>query len=386
MDLIPFLLGVPLLVLVLWDVFETIVVPRPTPGWFRIGRYLVRGTWRVIRAIDGNRPNRGPTAERLLGLFAPAATIFLLFAWLAILIVAFGLILFGLRDQLNPPPPNLGTALYFSASSVLTIGYGDIVASGTASRIVVVAAAATGLGLVALVVTFLFSLYGSYQRREAPVVLLQAKAGTPASAVVLLENLARFQLADHLPAFFGDWERWEVEVLDSHVAYPLLGYFRSSHDNLSWISALGTVLDTATLVLTTIEGVGRGQAELAKTLGDHLVEDITNLGNHAPASSSLDRPAFDAVYARLEAAGYRLAPEAQAWEDFSVARRSYADRLEQMAAFWLVPSVSWFGGSDPLRSPTHRQPAGVPAAEPPSADSPSADSPASTDRSPSPAD
>jgi ion channel len=353
---IPVLLGLLLLALVLWDVFETIVVPRPTPGWFRIGRYLVRGSWRVVRAAAGPGPDRSAAAERTIGLFAPAATLMLLVAWLVALFLAFGLILFGLRDQLEPSPPNLGSAIYFSASSVLTIGYGDIVATGALARITVVASAVCGLGIVALVVTFLFSLYGSYQRREAPVVLLQAKAGSPPSAVVLLENLARFDLADHLPQFFGEWERWEVEVLDSHVAYPLLGYFRSSHDNLSWISALGTVLDTATLVLTTIEGVGRGQAELVKVLGDHLVEDITNLGNRAPASASatLDRTAFDAVYERLAAAGYRLAPEEDAWPAFSAARTSYAGRLAEMASFWVAPSASWFGGSEALRSPTHR--------------------------------
>ena len=354
MEVLLVLLGLLLLSVTLSDVFETIVVPRPTPGWFRIGQYLVRGSWRVVRAFAGPGPDRSPAAERTLGLFAPAATILLLVAWLVALFVAFGLILFGLRDQLEPQPPNLGTAIYFSASSVLTIGYGDIVATGTLARIAVVAAAVCGLGIVALVVTFLFSLYGSYQRREAPVVLLQAKAGSPLSAVVLLENLARFDLADRLPMFFGEWERWIVEVLDSHVAYPLLGYFRSSHDNLSWISALGTVLDTATLVLTTIEGVPRGQAELAKALGDHLCEDITNLGNRAPASSSLDRPSFDAVYERLAAAGYRLVPEDVAWPAFAAARASYADRLAQMAAFWATPSVSWFGGSEALRSPTHR--------------------------------
>jgi hypothetical protein len=354
MDALLFILGLLLLVLVVWDAFETIVVPRPTPGWFRIGRYMVRGSWRLVRAVVGNSADRGPTTERFLGLFAPAATISLLVVWLIALIVAFGLILFGLRDQLDPVPTNLGTALYFSASSVLTIGYGDIVATGSAARIVVAAAAACGLGIVALVVTFLFSLYGSYQRREAPVVLLQAKAGVPPSAVILLENLKRLGLDDHLPAFFGEWERWEVEVLDSHVAYPLLGYFRSSHDNLSWVSALGTVLDSATLVLTTIEDVPRGTAELAKALGSHLVEDISNLGNRAPARATVDRAAFDAVYARLEAAGYRLAPAAQAWAGFAEARATYADRLEEMAAFWLVPSVSWFGGRDPLRSPTHR--------------------------------
>ena len=77
---------------------------------------------------------------------------------------------------------------------------------------------------------------------------------------------------------FVEWERWAAEVLDSHVAYPLLGFFRSSHDNLSWISALGTVLDAASLVLTTITGVPRGEAKLFKRVGTHLVEDIYNLG------------------------------------------------------------------------------------------------------------
>src|SRR3954470_18671383 len=179
MDSVWFLLGALLLILVVWDVFETIVVPRPTPGWFRIGRYIVRGSWRLLRVAAGGGADRGPTRERILGLFAPAATIVLLIAWLIALIVAFALMLYALRDQLDPVPANLGSALYFAASSVLTIGYGDIVANGTAARIVVVAAAASGLGLVALVVTFLFSLYASYQRREAPVVLLQAKAGAP---------------------------------------------------------------------------------------------------------------------------------------------------------------------------------------------------------------
>jgi hypothetical protein len=355
MDLVYLILGLFLLVLVIWDVFETVVVPRPTPGWFRIGRYLVRGSWRAIRAFAGPAGDRGPGRERILGFFAPAATLVLLAVWLVVIIAAFGLMLFGLRDQLQPPPANLGTALYLSASSVLTIGYGDIVPTGAIAQIAVIASAGVGLGVVALVVTFLFALYANYQRREGPVVLLAAKAGSPMSAVTLLENLKRVELDDHLPAFFGEWERWIVEVLDSHVAYPLLGYFRSSHDNLSWISALGTVLDTATLVLTTIEGVPRGQAELVKALGDHLVEDISNLGNAAPrATVTFDRPAFDAVYARLSAAGYRLAPEAAAWAAFSEARQTYAERLEQMAAFWAVPSVSWFGGSDPLRSPTHR--------------------------------
>src|SRR6476659_4277400 len=124
----PFLvvLGVLLLAVAYWDIFETVVVPRPTPGWFRIGRYLVRGSWRGLRALRDGRPGR--SYDRLLGLFAPAATIALLIAWLVALIVGYGLILYALRDELQPPNPDLGSTMYFAATSVLTLGFGDIVA------------------------------------------------------------------------------------------------------------------------------------------------------------------------------------------------------------------------------------------------------------------
>lgn len=293
MEAVAFAIGLFLLALTFWDLFETVVVPRPTPGWFRIGRYLVRGSWRGLTAIRDGR--RGRSYDTLLGLFAPAATVALLAAWLISLIVGYGLILFALRDELQPVPADLGTTVYFAATSLLTIGFGDIVAVGLPARVIVTTAAVGGLGAVALVVTFLFSLYGSYQRREIGVVVLQAAAGAPPSAVALLESYAQIDLVGRLPELFRDWERWAAEVLDSHVAYPLLGFFRSSHDNLSWISALGTVLDTASLVLTTIEDVPRGEAKLFKRVGTHLVEDIHNLGFRICESEVLDHSDFEAA-------------------------------------------------------------------------------------------
>jgi hypothetical protein len=360
MEPIALVLGLLLLGLVTWDLFETIVVPRPTPDRFRIARYVVRLSWPVVRAIGRSR--NGKTHDTLLGLFAPAMTLALLVAWLAALILGYGLVLFALRDQLSPSPHDLGTTMYFAASSVLTLGYGDIVAVGPAARAVVVVAAVSGLGVVALVVTFLFSLYGSYQRREVKVVILQAAAGAPPSAVTLLVTLAELDLVGRLPGLFAEWERWAAEVLDTHVAFPLLGFFRSSHDNLSWISALGTVLDAASLVLTTTEGVPRGEAELFKRVGSHLVEDITNLGFRVgmtadPRSPTLrtdvDRSAFDEAYARLENAGYRLVPGDAAWRAFDAARAGYASRLDAMAAYWATPANSWLAPAATFTSPVH---------------------------------
>jgi Ion channel len=352
MDAVAFALGVFLLALTFWDLFETIVVPRPTPGWFRIGRYLIRGSWRALRAIRDGSPNR--SWDRVLGLFAPAATLALLAAWMIALILGYGLVLYALRDELRPVPPDLGSTIYFAATSVLTLGFGDIVAVGMAARLIITTAAISGLGLVALVVTFLFSLYGSYQRREIQVVALQAAAGAPPSAVALLETYAQLELVGRLPDLFIEWERWGVEVLDSHVAYPLLGFFRSSHDNLSWISALGTMLDAASLVLTTIEGIPRGEAKLFKRVGAHLVEDIYNLGLRAGSPTALDRSDFDAACDRLEAAGYRITPRDRAWPSFEAARATYAPRLEAMARFWATPATSWLGDPIALRNPVHQ--------------------------------
>lgn len=364
METLAFAVGVLLLVAVAWDLFETIVVPRPTPGWFRMGKYVVRSFWWVVRAVGS--PRRGGTHDTLLGLFAPTATLLLLACWLGALVIGDGLILYALRDQLSPVPTDLGTTIYFAASSVLTLGFGDIVAAGPLARTVVVVSAVSGLGVVALVVTFLFSLYGSYQRREVQVVTLQAAAGAPPSAVQLLETYARLDLTRRLPDLFAEWERWAAEVLDTHVAYPLLGFFRSSHDNLSWISALGTVLDAASLVLTTIEGVPRGEAELFRGVGSHLVEDIVNLGfrlgvkpgaGPATAGAGVDRGAFDEAWARLREAGYDMVPAERAWEAFEAARTVYSGRLEAMARYWATPTNSWLDSAAMLRSPAHREPA-----------------------------
>jgi hypothetical protein len=133
----------------------------------------------------------------------------------------------------------------------------------------------------------------------------------------------------------------------------LLGFFRSSHDNLSWISALGTVLDAASLVLTTISGVPRGEAKLFKRVGTHLVEDMVNIGFRAGQPTELDRSAFDAACDRLEEAGFTLIARDAAWPAFKHARATYSSRLESMARYWATPAASWLGDPVALRAPLH---------------------------------
>jgi hypothetical protein len=350
--LLALIVGLFVVGLALWDVFQTVVVPRPTPGVYRLSRWVGRGSWRVVRAIA--RRKKQASQDPLLGLFGPAAALLLLATWLIALIVGYGLVLYALGDEVAPPINDVGSGIYFAAMSLLTVGFGDIVPTGLATRVVVSVAAAAGLGVVALVVTFLFSLYNSYQRREREVIALQATAGAPPSAIKLLTVYARLDLVDRLPDFFLTWQRWAAEVLDSHVAYPLLGYFRASHDNLSWISALGTVLDAASLVATTIRSVPRGEAELCRRVGAHLVEDMSSLGYADGVAVPLTREEFDAACRRLAASGYDLEPPDRAWRLFEAARAAYAERLELMANYWATPATSWLGTHAPLRSPVHR--------------------------------
>ncbi len=352
MEAVPFVLGIVCLALVFWDAFETIVVPRPSVGPLRIARPLLAWTWRGWRAI-GMRVRHGLARDLFYGIYAPAAVVLLLVAWMVLLILGYGLVFLALHDELRPSPGDLGSAMYFAGTSLLTLGFGDVVAAGPLARIVSLTAAATGLGVVALVITFLFSLFGSYQRREVLVVQLGARAKSPPSAAALLVTYAKLGMIGELPALFAEWERWAAEVLDTHVAYPILGYFRSSHDNLSWVSALGAMLDAACLVTTTIRNVPRGQAKLMRRVGAHFVDDYSNYLGVRGDGSIVDRDQFEEVYRKLERVGDELEALEIAWPAFEGERAAYGARLEALADLWAMPATRWTGSWGVSESAVH---------------------------------
>lgn len=334
----------------LFDVFESVIVPRPSTARYRPAALLVGLTWPRWRdRYDlGARPGR---REHRLGVYAPAIVIVLLLVWLALLIVGFGLVLHAIRAQLRPVPEDLGSALYFAATSILTIGFGDFVAVELPARVVAVAGGIAGLGTVALTITYLFSLYASFQRREVLVVTLDERAGAPPSGVTLLETCARLGIRDDLDRIFARWEEWCAEVLESHVAYPILAYFRSTHDNESWVSALGAVLDAATLLLTTVEDGPRGQAHLTRGIGAHLVEDVSgSLRLATREGDAMVEPAeFAAAREQLAAAGYRLRDLEPSWRGFAASRAQYAPRLNALARYFAVPPALWIGDRSQYR-------------------------------------
>ncbi len=343
LEIVEYAAGVAVVLFSLNEVFQTVVVPRPTPSPFRLARWIVVPGWRLWRRLGLRRVDANGR-ERMLGTFAPAVVVVLLITWIVILIIGFGLQFWALRPQVHPVPQNIGDAIYFAGTSVLTIGFGDVVATSGLARLIALAAGAAGLGTIALAISFLFSLYTSFQRREVLVVMLDARAGAPPSGVSLLEAYARLGIIQDLPALFGDWERWSAEVLDSHQAYPLLAYFRSSHDNESWVSALGAVLDAATLVLTTVVDAPRGPAQLMFSIGRHAVEDLGRIFRvDRTREVGVERYEFDEARERLAAAGYTLLGPEESWVAFSKIRAQYAGPLNEMARWWSAPPTQWIG-------------------------------------------
>jgi Ion channel len=351
--------GVAIVVVILWDIFIAIVVPRRAPQFgrqTRVSGHVIPRLWRVWREL-GLRQTNADRREAFLGVFGSFMVIALLVVWVTGLLLGYGLILFALKAELRPAPETLGTAMYFAGVSLLTLGFGDIVAMEAPARLISLVAAANGLGLFALVITLMFSLYASFQRRELAVVVLEAAAGAPPSGVTLLETYALGGILSDLPRVFTDWQAWAAEVLDSHLAYPLLAYFRSSHDNDSWVSSLGAVMDAATLVLTTVDDGPVGWAKLSRAVGGHCLEDLVYAFRlNAEPEVGVEREEFDEARQRLAAAGFSLRNADESWANFARLRAEYAGRVNALARYWATPPAQWIGDRSPLRHPRFHKP------------------------------
>ncbi|HET9051064.1 MAG TPA: ion channel [Candidatus Dormibacteraeota bacterium] len=334
--------GAALVVLTLYDLFQSVIVPRPAVGRLRMSTYAIRFTWLGWRRA-GLRIGSAGRREGFLALFGPLSVVMLLVLWASGSILGYGLVLDALGDQLHPTQSFWG-AIYLSAESVLTLGFGDIVAADAASRTMVILEAATGLSLFALTISLLFLLFNAFQRREVAVVELDALAGAPPSGITLLETCAREGIPEQLVRTFDEWRRWTAEVLESHLAFPLLIYFRSSHDNEAWPNSFAAILDASALVLSAVDGGPRGSARLLYKVGAHLVEDLGwYSGVQFEPDPLVEREEFDAACARLRDAGYHVHGGDAAWRTFVELRSRYAVPVNRLVQWLAVTPAPWTG-------------------------------------------
>jgi hypothetical protein len=338
------LAGAVLIVTMLWDAFETIILPRRVARHLRVV-LLVRVVWQVWRAVFG-RIERVGRRETYLAYFGPLATLMELGIWAFGLILGFAMLQWGLGSQLTAAEkvPTFGTDVYLSGTTFFTLGLGDVVPRAGASRVAVVIESGVGFSFLALIISYLPIIYQAFSRRESRISMLDAWAGSPPSAGELLRRAGgNVALIDR---FLSEWEQWAADLLESHISYPVLALFRSQHDNESWLSALTAVLDTCALTIGTMEPGPRRAAELTFAMARHAVVDISNVLNVPPEPPDQDRLTAsnrDALMAMLRGSGCPIRDDAQARARVDELRRMYEPYVNALSCRLLMPLPSWVG-------------------------------------------
>ena len=267
------------------------------------------------------------------------------------LIFGFALLQHGIGGylQLGNEPLTFGRILYHSAQTFFTLGYGDIVPISGGARALSVLEAGMGFAFLGVVIGYIPVVYSSFSRREIQISMLDARAGSPPTAVELLVRLAgrsedpgMDQLV--LDEVLRDWERWASELLESHISYPVLSFFRSQHSNQSWLGALATMLDVTSLVLTGVEGIHPGQAKLTFAMARHAAVDlaqVVNAGWDPGARERLTEEGFDHLRQTLSAAGLKLKADEPARQKLSRLRSMYEPYVHSTAERLMLSIPPW---------------------------------------------
>jgi hypothetical protein len=284
------LAGLALILLVLTEGFETMVLPRQVTRRYRLVRFFYLGLWVLWRAVARRMP-RGKMREAFLSRFGPLSLLLLFVLWVLGLIVGFALLHWSLGTTLQAPEkqPDVGTYLYWSGVTFFTLGYGEVVPLTAGGRLLAVAEAGIGFGFMAIIIGYLPVLYQAFSRREATIALLDARAGSPPSAAQFLLRLGRAGNLAAVDAFLVEWERWSAELLESHLSFPVLSFYRSQHDNQSWLAALTAMLDTAALLIVGVKGNNPYQAQLTFAVARHAVVDLALVFRTPPLPPDPDR-------------------------------------------------------------------------------------------------
>jgi len=334
---VAFLAGIAIFAIVVWDAFEAIILPRRVTRKFRLTRMFYRVTWAIARFVANLFSSR-KTREMLLGFFGPSSLLLLLAVWAVGLVLGFGLMQYGAGSAVNTTggQPGFMTDFYLSGTTFFTLGLGDVVPRSHLARALVVAEAGFGFGFLAAIIGYLPFIYGSFSDREIEITLLDSRAGTPPTAGELLRRHVYPGGREALRELLKDWERWAAELMESHLSYPVLAYFRSQHDNQSWIASLAAILDTCALMKVCIEDACEKQAQLTYAIARHAVVDLSQVFNTPPRLLPFERiPAEDWERLRdtLAQDGLILKDTGEAREKLAAMRAQYEPYIYALATY-----------------------------------------------------
>lgn len=346
MRMLALIAGIACLVVVLLDAFQTIILPRRATGRFRLTRifYIVTWTpWVFIASRLGKTRRR----ETFFSFYGPLSLILLLVTWAALMVLGYALIYYSMGSPFNDGKEKAGlrTDLYVSGTTIFTLGLGDVTPQTRHSRELIILEAGMGFGFLAVVMGYFPVLYGAFSRREVSISLLDARAGSPPTAVELLRRHSYTGAESDLSMLLVEWERWSAELLETHMSYPLLCYFRSQHTNQSWIGALTAVLDTSALLIAGVRGHEARQAQLTFAMARHALVDLSQVFSLDPKSEMPDRmpPAsYDQLYEMLCKSGVSVCRDGQSYQRLREMRALYEPYAATLSEHLRMPLPPWF--------------------------------------------
>jgi hypothetical protein len=281
----------------------------------------------------------------MLTVFGPLSLLLLIALWALGLIVSFALLHWGLGSQLQAPhgASGFGVDLYMSGTTFVTLGLGDVTPSTSVARLLTVLESGIGFAFLALVIGYVPLISQSFSRREVSISMLDARAGSPPTAARLLCRHAEHGGED-LIELLRDWERWSAELLESHISFPVLSYFRSQHDNQTWVAALTTVLDVCALIVARIDDQPVTMARLTFAMARHAVRDLCAIFRLEPPAPQGDRlPAAEEkrLESVLAAVGLRLRSDEASVAKFVSLRSTYEPYVHALSSHLLMPLPAW---------------------------------------------
>jgi hypothetical protein len=340
--ILPGAIGLVLILAILLEAFETVVLPRRVSRRLRITVLFYRMTWRPWRAL-ARMMRRKKLRESFLGYYGPLSLLVLFIFWATLLIIGFALF-YHSASLSDPTHPRFQTCLYLSGTTFFTLGIGDVTPHTQFERVLIVVESGLGFGFLALVLSYLPVIYQAFSRREVNIVLLDARAGSPPTAVELLRRHAGPRELDALEILLRDWERWSAEILESHISYPVVSYFRSQHNNESWLGALTSILDASALMLTDGNTTCQRQAKLTFAMCRHTVVDLAQVFYATPRNTGPDRlPPEDLQRMRtiLKGAGLHFLETPESNAKLEKLRQMYEPYLKALAAHLYVELPPW---------------------------------------------
>jgi len=345
MQILTLVSGIVCLFVVLLDAFQTIILPRRASGRFRLTHIFYAVTWKpwVFFTLGLRDPRK---REAAFSYYGPLSLIFLLVVWASAMVIGFALIFHSLGSPFNDSTqkPGFRSDLYVSGTTIFTLGLGDVTPHSAWARELIILEAGTGLGFLAVVMGYFPVLYSAFSRREVNISLLDARAGSPPTAAELMRRHS-YKGAEHaLTLLLEEWERWSAELLESHISYPLLCYFRSQHNNQSWISALTAVLDTSALLIAGVQGHEARQAQLTFAMARHAMVDLAQIFSLAPVKNAPDRlppERYEQLYNLLCQSGVSVCRDGHSIERLREMRALYEGYAQALADYLCMPLPPW---------------------------------------------